>query len=353
MVFDFRLIASSMNDWFYARGEQQSGPVTLEKLRELAASGGLDPEKDLVWNSSMTDWLPAGKVDGIFSAPAEVAAVVPAADPSNPYAAPQSSMTETAPTSAVGLAEIIPGSEPIDVMACVKRGFELTKRHFGIILLIGLVYIGISIGASLILGAIDSALGLVSQGASKEVTQFGDATVNSYAEPNGPIESIVGGVLSILLSLGVSRIGLNLVSGQQVSVGMLFGQADKLLRGIVASLLFGLMVGIGLILLIVPGVYLILRYGQYMNAIVDRNMGIMESLSYSSSITTNNRMNLFVLMLMTIAIVIAGCLALVVGLIFAYPVIWLSWAVAYRWMQYGHRTAMDQPGTTTPMLAGV
>jgi uncharacterized membrane protein len=113
------------------------------------------------------------------------------------------------------------------------------------------------------------------------------------------------------------------------------------------------MVVVGLVLFIVPGIYIMLRYGQYMTAIVDRNMGVMESLSYSSSITENNRMNLFVLILMTIAIAIAGCLALVVGLIFAYPVIWLSWAVAYRWMQYGHRAAMDHPGTQTPMLTGV
>ena len=86
---------------------------------------------------------------------------------------------------------------------------------------------------------------------------------------------------------------------------------------------------------------------------MDRDLGIMESFAYSSSITTNNRLNLFVLGLLAIVIALAGCLALVIGLGFAYPVIWLSWVVAYRWMQYGHRAAMDHPGTRTPMLTGV
>jgi uncharacterized membrane protein len=86
---------------------------------------------------------------------------------------------------------------------------------------------------------------------------------------------------------------------------------------------------------------------------VDRNLGIMESFSYSSSITTNNRLNLFVLALLYILIAIAGCLALCVGILFAYPVIMLSGIVAYRWMQYGHRAVMDHPGTQTPMLSGV
>ena len=111
------------------------------------------------------------------------------------------------------------------------------------------------------------------------------------------------------------------------------------------------MIAIGFILLIVPGIYLMLRYGQFMYAIVDKDMGVMESLSYSSSITTNNRMNLFVLALLSLVIIIAGALALLVGLIFAYPLVWMSWVVAYRWMQYGHRAAMDQPGTQTPVLA--
>jgi uncharacterized membrane protein len=113
------------------------------------------------------------------------------------------------------------------------------------------------------------------------------------------------------------------------------------------------MIFIGFLLFIVPGVYLLLRYGQFMSAMVDRNLGVMDSLTYSSSITTNNRLNLFLLGLLAIAIIIAGVLALLVGLIFAYPVVWLSWMVAYRWMQYGHRAAQDHPGTTTPLLSGV
>lgn len=134
---------------------------------------------------------------------------------------------------------------------------------------------------------------------------------------------------------------------------MLFGEGRKLFTAIVASILFFLMIFVGFLLLIVPGVYLMLRYGHYMAAIVDKNMGILESLTYSSSITTNSRLNLFLLALLSIAVFIAGALALLVGLIFAYPVIWLSWMVAFRCMQYGSRALEDQPGTRTPLLGSV
>jgi hypothetical protein len=328
-----------MNEWFYAKGGTQSGPVTLDQLKSLARSGGLDA-KDLVWTSSMKDWSPAGEVEGIFEAAASVDA--PPADPSNPYAAPQSAWQEPARPAGT---EIEPGSDPIDVGACVKRGFELTKRNFGIILLVGVTYFVVTIGASLLIGMVIPA---VTPGASE--------TIGNSQTPNllvVSISQILSQVLSIFLSLGLVRIGLNLVSGRQVSVGQLFGEGRKLLPAIGASILFGLAAGIGFMLLIVPGVYIVLRYGQFMNAMVDKDLGVMDSLRYSSSITTNNRLNLFLMMLLSIAIVIAGLLALVVGLIFAYPVVWLSWMVAFRWMQYGSRAAGDHPGTTTPLLSGV
>lgn len=348
-----------MTEWFYSKGGQQNGPVSQEALAELARSGSLDPRVDLVWNSSMSDWTPAGKIPGLFEAPAAAAPVetgapagaAPAADPSNPYAAPQSAMEDAAPDPGVALEEIIPGSEPFDVMACVKRGFDLTVRNFGTILLIGLVYIGVSIASSLVFGGIDSALGFGGQRVEQVAVPFGDgATTTTTTRTGGPFALIFGNIFSIFLALGIARVGLNLVSGREVRVGMLFGEGRKLLKGVVAMILFGLAVGLGLVLLIVPGIYIAVRYGQFMNAIVDRDLGIMESFHYSSSLTTNNRWNIVLLWLMTIAITIAGCLALVIGLVFAYPVIWLSWLAAYRWMQYGHRAVMDQPGTTEPML---
>jgi uncharacterized membrane protein len=78
----------------------------------------------------------------------------------------------------------------------------------------------------------------------------------------------------------------------------------------------------------------------------------MDAFSYCSSLTTNNRWNILVLALLSMVIVFAGMLACGVGLIFAGPVVWLTYLVAYRWMQYGRCATMDQPGTSTPLLAG-
>jgi uncharacterized membrane protein len=90
---------------------------------------------------------------------------------------------------------------------------------------------------------------------------------------------------------------------------------------------------------------------MYQNAIVDKNMGIIESLGYSWNLTKGNGLNLFVILLFSICVIIAGCLALIVGLLFAYPMMWLMWIVAYRWLQYGGRAVLDDPATGQPLLS--
>ena len=141
-----------MSEWYYARNGQQHGPVAFDQLLESARSGGLG-RTDLVWSSSMKDWTPAELVEGLFTTPA-----MPSADPANPYAPPPSTWVETAPSAGSGLAEIIPGSEALGVAACIIRGFDLTVRHFAIILLVGLVYLGVSLAAGVLLAGMDAAL---------------------------------------------------------------------------------------------------------------------------------------------------------------------------------------------------
>jgi uncharacterized RDD family membrane protein YckC len=66
--------------WFYAKGEQQIGPVPLQRLRELADTGELRRE-DLVWTEGRTQWIPASTIPAIFemrvTQPAPIAPMPP------------------------------------------------------------------------------------------------------------------------------------------------------------------------------------------------------------------------------------------------------------------------------------
>lgn len=339
-----------MIEWYYAKDGQQNGPITFEKLVQIANTGGLDAKNDLVWNASMKDWTPAGQVAGIFNVPANP---LVASDPSNPYSTPQS--TWTAPTLAQGesLAEIVPGSDPLDAMACIKRGLEIAKRNAGTIAIVFVVYFAITMGVGMVQGLLDVGLNIASSSGARVSNVSDPSQLSGVALAIFTLSRIVSQVFSLFLGLGLCRIGLNLASGKEASVGMLFGEGNKLLRAIGATILFYVAFIVGLILFVVPGIYIALRYGLCMVAIVDRDMGIMEAFSYSSSITTNNRVNIFVFWLLTILVMLAGFLALCVGIFIAMPIVWMASMIVYRWMQYGHRAAMDHPSTQTPMLSSL
>ena len=72
-VFQFRLEmpvqppVQSADLWYYGDGEQRHGPVSVEELRELAASGRLHQDS-LVWKQGMADWIVAADVKGLFPA---------------------------------------------------------------------------------------------------------------------------------------------------------------------------------------------------------------------------------------------------------------------------------------------
>jgi uncharacterized membrane protein len=76
-------------------------------------------------------------------------------------------------------------------------------------------------------------------------------------------------------------------------------------------------------------------------AIVDKDLGILEAFRYSSRLSTNNKLVLILTVIVSILLVLAGILAALVGLFIAIPMTWLISFLAYRWLQYGHRSVAD------------
>lgn len=48
--------------WLYGRSGQQTGPVSTEQLRQLVASGQVEPT-DLIWKEGMASWVPATELE--------------------------------------------------------------------------------------------------------------------------------------------------------------------------------------------------------------------------------------------------------------------------------------------------
>jgi uncharacterized RDD family membrane protein YckC len=57
-------------EWYVGSNGQQSGPFTLQQLRQMAASGQLS-KTDLIWKEGLANWVPCSSAKGLFPAAAD------------------------------------------------------------------------------------------------------------------------------------------------------------------------------------------------------------------------------------------------------------------------------------------
>lgn len=102
-------------------------------------------------------------------------------------------------------------------------------------------------------------------------------------------------ILNSAIAFALFKISLNFLDLNQLDRKALFDPGELLLKYIAASLLFWIMVYVGLFLLIIPGIYVLLTYGFYGLVMVDQKLGPIAALKRSAEITKGSKRSLFVL----------------------------------------------------------
>lgn len=141
---------------------------------------------------------------------------------------------------------------------------------------------------------------------------------------------VISGLIQMVVTLGFIRISLRLAAGEQGQFGDLFECYPLIIKYFVSSIIYGVMVTIGTILLIVPGIILAIKYQFYAYLLVDRKLGPIEAIKKSGAITKDTKWNLFLFSLIGFGVMLLGFLCLLVGLFVAIPVVMIATAFVYR-----------------------
>lgn len=174
-------------------------------------------------------------------------------------------------------------------------------------------------------------------------------------------------VFQTWIGVGQTIFFLKVARGEAASAGMLFQGGPYLLRAILASLLFllglvaiamlcaipavavyfatkepGPAIGVFVVVFLFPQLYAMLTFFQYFYLIVDRDLGVVESLSASREITRGNKLATFAVLLICGLLYIAGVFACCVGAIFTGAYAMLAMAVMYLAMSGAQTTAPRQ-----------
>ncbi|MBX9919499.1 MAG: hypothetical protein K2Y33_06700 [Mycolicibacterium frederiksbergense] len=154
----------------------------------------------------------------------------------------------------------------------------------------------------------------------------------------GIVVSVIGGIVTVIVAAVVQSayIGgmLDIANGQPVEIGSFF-KPRNVVNVIIASVLSSIIVAIGVLLCIVPGVIATIMLFFTTAVVVDRNVSGIDGVSTSFNMAKANFGPVALTWLTTIGIGILGVLACLVGLIVAYPVIALVTVYAYRKLSGG------------------
>ena len=144
--------------------------------------------------------------------------------------------------------------------------------------------------------------------------------------------SIVAFLVQVFLEINWVRIGLKFVDGgEQPTINDLFAfDAQTYISVLIAAIVVSIVVGIGFVLLLIPGIYLSVRLAFYLQAIIDQKVGPIESLSKSFEITKGYFWQIFGLGIVLVVVNIIGAIPLGLGLLVTVPMTALAGMFAYR-----------------------
>jgi uncharacterized membrane protein len=146
------------------------------------------------------------------------------------------------------------------------------------------------------------------------------------------------------IEYGVAYAALKAARGERLEVKDIFEVFQNYGNAILANILTSVIIGFGIILLIIPGIFFACKLVFVPYLIVDKKMEAIAAVKESWRMTDGHALTVFLIGLLAIFIVIAGLIVLVVGVIVA--AIWIE--VAFASLYY----AVSKPAAQQTQAAG-
>ena len=135
---------------------------------------------------------------------------------------------------------------------------------------------------------------------------------------------------TLVFALGYLKNLFQALDGEEPQFSAYGQMSRKVFALLFAYILYTVIVALGLVLLIVPGVYVGLRWVFAPQIIVEENAGALSSLKRSWEITRGTTGQVFKLVLAGCGIMLLGHLAFGIGIFLAIPLVHLMMCAAYR-----------------------
>jgi uncharacterized membrane protein len=207
-------------------------------------------------------------------------------------------------------AEYLRRGTPVDIGSAISRGWDLVRDN-----------------AALLIGA--SALGWII----------------SLALACLPI---LGWIIGFVMVGGLYLVFIRRIRGEMPQVGDIFAGFNLAFGNLVlAGLVTWLLTTLGLILCILPGIYLLVGYVFALPLVIDKKMEFWPAMEVSRQVVQRHWWSMFGFLIVLALIVVAGFIACLVGAIVAIPVATAALMFVYEDL-FGPNVPLPSAAPATP-----
>jgi uncharacterized membrane protein len=163
--------------------------------------------------------------------------------------------------------------------------------------------------------------------------------LNAVLMPSYPPDSAGYWLLFILLlalgvwfDLGYLKALFVSLAGEEPQFAVFTEQLPKFFRFFAVQFIVGIIGLIGFVLLVLPGIYLMLRLQFAMACVVEEDAGVGEAIRKSWALTAGGRLlgKLLLVLLVQLGLIIAGIVALGVGVFVTVPLCYLIYCHVFK-----------------------
>ncbi len=242
---------------------------------------------------------------------------------SNPYATPEA-LLEKNIVSKEGQGSLeggINGDYDFTIGEIFAEAWERTSGAKGTFLLAWLFYIvaAIAVNAVFAFAAPDPEL-LIQQGRMSE----------------GMIWAIIPSLITIPILYpilaGIILMGVHRSVDADINATSVFSHYGKVIPLTILTIVMSILIMLGFMLLVLPGLYLAVAYMMAMTLMIDRDMGVWESMEASRKAISKHWFKVFFLYLLLSLLMMVAALPFLIGLIWVLPLASIMHGVMYKYM---------------------
>jgi hypothetical protein len=212
------------------------------------------------------------------------------------------------------------------IETALNEGWRLTKKNWGGLLALGLLSMVIGAAITLVLTLIFGVDALTNLSGESDLSNF--------------ILNLIYTLLYSVFAINSIKILIDYTRGHELKILNIFEMSQPLMRQafkfFLASILYGLIMMLGFILFIVPGIYFAVKYGFVFNILADKDITISEAFKLAGKITEGNIWKLLGLYFVSTLIVLLGIIVLIVGIIPAIMITYMAYFYVYTHLMDKH-----------------